>query len=176
MPGPLDGLIALDFSSGMAGGLTGAVLADFGAEVTKVEPPNIFGIDWKRPVAFYYLTLACSLAGYFVCAGFNSAGIANSGGAGKLVAQWIVDGEAPLDLWDVDIRRFAGIGSGQCDAAIVGVIGLLRIDDDTQLPALGDFRQGGNQLGRDHALAVVGQQHGIKPRRLDFEKPDQRPG
>ena len=45
--------------------------------------------------------------GYFVCAGFNSAGIANAGGAGKLVAQWIVDGEAPLDLWDVDIRRFA---------------------------------------------------------------------
>jgi 4-methylaminobutanoate oxidase (formaldehyde-forming) len=42
-----------------------------------------------------------------VCAGFNSAGIANSGGAGKLVAEWIVNGEAPLDLWDVDIRRFA---------------------------------------------------------------------
>ena len=44
---------------------------------------------------------------YFVCAGFNSAGIANSGGAGRLVAEWIVGGEAPLDLWDVDIRRFA---------------------------------------------------------------------
>jgi len=55
----------------------------------------------------FILGEAPSLAGYFVCAGFNSAGIANSGGAGKLVAQWIVDGEAPLDLWDVDIRRFA---------------------------------------------------------------------
>ncbi len=44
---------------------------------------------------------------YFVCAGFNSAGIANSGGAGRLVAEWIVGGEAPLDLWDVDVRRFA---------------------------------------------------------------------
>jgi glycine cleavage system aminomethyltransferase T/glycine/D-amino acid oxidase-like deaminating enzyme len=44
---------------------------------------------------------------YFVCAGFNSAGIANSGGAGRLVAEWIVGGEAPIDLWDVDIRRFA---------------------------------------------------------------------
>ncbi|HEX6137265.1 MAG TPA: glycine cleavage T C-terminal barrel domain-containing protein, partial [Casimicrobiaceae bacterium] len=41
------------------------------------------------------------------CAGFNSAGIANAGGAGRLVAQWIVDGNPPLDLWDVDIRRFA---------------------------------------------------------------------
>ena len=47
------------------------------------------------------------VAGYFICAGFNSAGIANAGGAGRLVAEWIVSGEAPLDLWDVDIRRFA---------------------------------------------------------------------
>ena len=30
----------------------------------------------------------------FVCAGFNSAGIANAGGAGKLVAEWIVNGDA----------------------------------------------------------------------------------
>ncbi len=44
---------------------------------------------------------------YFVCAGFNSAGIANAGGAGRLIAEWIIGGEAPIDLWDVDIRRFA---------------------------------------------------------------------
>ena len=55
----------------------------------------------------FILGEAPELAGYFVCAGFNSAGIANSGGAGKLVAEWIVNGDAPLDLWDVDIRRFA---------------------------------------------------------------------
>ncbi len=55
----------------------------------------------------FILGEAPELAGFFVCAGFNSAGIANAGGAGKLVAQWIVDGEAPLDLWDVDLRRFA---------------------------------------------------------------------
>jgi 4-methylaminobutanoate oxidase (formaldehyde-forming) len=55
----------------------------------------------------FILGEAPELAGFFVCAGFNSAGIANAGGAGKLVAQWIVDGDAPLDLWDVDLRRFA---------------------------------------------------------------------
>ena len=44
---------------------------------------------------------------YYVCAGFNSAGIANAGGAGALIAEWIVGGAAPVDLWDVDIRRFA---------------------------------------------------------------------
>jgi len=49
---------------------------------------------------------APGLRHYFVCAGFNSAGIANSGGAGRLIAQWIASGEAPGDLWDVDVRRF----------------------------------------------------------------------
>ncbi|MBV2186357.1 MAG: FAD-dependent oxidoreductase, partial [Rhizobium sp.] len=31
------------------------------------------------------------------------------GGAGWVLAQWVIDGEAPLDLWVVDIRRFAGM-------------------------------------------------------------------
>ena len=46
------------------------------------------------------------VAGFFVAAGFNSAGIANAGGAGRLTAEWIVGGEPSADLWDVDIRRF----------------------------------------------------------------------
>jgi len=44
---------------------------------------------------------------YFVCAGFNSSGIANSAGAGRLMAEWIMGGEASVDLSDVDIRRFS---------------------------------------------------------------------
>jgi crotonobetainyl-CoA:carnitine CoA-transferase CaiB-like acyl-CoA transferase len=40
MVGPCSGLVVLDFSWGMAGGLATAVLADFGAEVVKIEPPN----------------------------------------------------------------------------------------------------------------------------------------
>src|SRR5438874_2418111 len=40
MAGPCDGLVVLDFSWGMAGGLATAILADFGSEVIKVEPPS----------------------------------------------------------------------------------------------------------------------------------------
>ena len=40
MPGPCDGIVVLDFSWGMAGWLATAVLADFGSEVIKVEPPS----------------------------------------------------------------------------------------------------------------------------------------
>jgi 4-methylaminobutanoate oxidase (formaldehyde-forming) len=43
----------------------------------------------------------------FVGAGFNSMGIASAGGAGQALAEWIVEGEPTLDLWPVDIRRFA---------------------------------------------------------------------
>ena len=64
--------------------------------------PESFTLDGN-----FILGEAPELAGFFVCAGFNSAGIANAGGAGKLVAEWIVQGDAPLDLWDVDARRFA---------------------------------------------------------------------
>src|SRR5580704_5237759 len=40
MAGPCNGLVVLDFSWGMAGGLATAVLADFGADVIKIEPPS----------------------------------------------------------------------------------------------------------------------------------------
>ena len=42
---------------------------------------------------------------FFVGAGFNSIGIQSAGGAGRVLADWIVDGRAPMDLWDVDVRR-----------------------------------------------------------------------
>jgi glycine cleavage system aminomethyltransferase T/glycine/D-amino acid oxidase-like deaminating enzyme len=48
------------------------------------------------------------VAGFFVCAGFCAHGLAGAGGIGKVVAEWIVDGEPSLDLWHMDIRRFGG--------------------------------------------------------------------
>lgn len=41
----------------------------------------------------------------FVACGFNSIGIQSSGGAGKVLAEWIRDRRAPLDLVDIDVRR-----------------------------------------------------------------------
>ena len=64
------------------------------------------GPESFTPDGNFILGEAPELRNFFVAAGFNSAGIANSGGAGRLMAEWIVGGEAPSDLWDVDIRRF----------------------------------------------------------------------
>jgi len=46
------------------------------------------------------------VGGFFVCAGFCAHGLAGAGGIGKVVAEWIVEGEPSLDLWHMDIRRF----------------------------------------------------------------------
>lgn len=53
----------------------------------------------------YYIGEAPELRDLFVATGFNSVGIAASGGVGKVVAQWVVDRRPPMDLADVDIRR-----------------------------------------------------------------------
>ena len=45
------------------------------------------------------------LDGFFVAAGFNSLGILTGGGAGSIIANWIVDGAPPIDVTDVDIAR-----------------------------------------------------------------------
>ena len=53
----------------------------------------------------YLLGPAPELGNFWVAAGFNSIGIQSAGGVGKVLADWIVDGHPPMDLWDVDIRR-----------------------------------------------------------------------
>ena len=65
------------------------------------------GPESFTPDLNYILGEAPQLEGFFVGAGFNSMGIASSGGAGMALAEWIIAGEPTLDLWPVDIRRFA---------------------------------------------------------------------
>lgn len=63
------------------------------------------GPESFTPDDSYYLGEAPEVRGYWVAAGYNSIGIASSGGAGFALSQWMNDGEPPFDLWDVDIRR-----------------------------------------------------------------------
>ena len=44
--------------------------------------------------------------GFWVAAGFCAHGLAGAGGIGKVMAEWIVEGEPEYDLWHMDIRRF----------------------------------------------------------------------
>jgi 4-methylaminobutanoate oxidase (formaldehyde-forming) len=48
---------------------------------------------------------APGLKNYYVSAGFNSLGILFGGGAGRVMAQWIVDGYPPVDVSDINLDR-----------------------------------------------------------------------
>ena len=69
----------------------------------------INGPESFTPDGNFILGRAPERDNFFVGAGFNAFGIASGGGAGWVLAQWVEAGEAPLDLWVVDIRRFAGM-------------------------------------------------------------------
>src|SRR3954469_21271437 len=75
------------------------VLGDVGIQLF-FNGPESFTPDDR-----YYLGETPEAKGLWVAAGFNSIGIQSAGGAGKVLADWIVDGYPPMDLWDVDVRR-----------------------------------------------------------------------
>jgi len=64
------------------------------------------GPESFTPDGNFILGEAPEQPGFYVGAGFNAFGIAAGGGAGMALAEWIVAGEPPFDLWPVDIRRF----------------------------------------------------------------------
>ncbi len=65
------------------------------------------GPESFTPDNYFILGEAPEVRRYYVGAGFCSGGIAAAGGAGKALAEWIVEDRAPMDLWSADIRRFA---------------------------------------------------------------------
>lgn len=67
----------------------------------------INGPESFTPDGNFILGSAPECANMYVGAGFNAFGIASGGGAGWVLADWAMTGEAPLDLWAVDIRRFS---------------------------------------------------------------------
>jgi glycine cleavage system aminomethyltransferase T/glycine/D-amino acid oxidase-like deaminating enzyme len=89
-------------------------------ESALIRVPQLDQADVKKfyngPESFtpdnnFILGEAPELKNFFVGAGFNSMGIASAGGAGKALAEWIVNGSPTMDLWPVDIRRFAGFNN-----------------------------------------------------------------
>ena len=65
------------------------------------------GPESFTPDGNYILGEAPECKNFYVAAGMNSSGIASAGGCGLALAEWINKGEPTMDLWPVDIRRFA---------------------------------------------------------------------
>ncbi len=69
----------------------------------------INGPESFTPDGNFILGPAPECANMYVGSGFNAFGIASGGGAGWVLAQWVIDDEPPMDLWVVDIRRFSDL-------------------------------------------------------------------
>jgi 4-methylaminobutanoate oxidase (formaldehyde-forming) len=69
----------------------------------------INGPESFTPDGNFILGEAPELRHFYVGAGFNAFGIASAGGAGRALAEWVLAGEPPMDLWAVDIRRFGPV-------------------------------------------------------------------
>ena len=86
--------------------MTNALLRIPALEVTGIKK-FYNGPESFTPDNQFILGEAPEVANFFVGAGFNSVGIATAGGAGRALAEWIVNGAPTSDLTGVDIRRFA---------------------------------------------------------------------
>ena len=105
---------------GIPPGFSSELFAD---ELDRLEPyiaaaiarvPALGGVGVKRivngPIPYApdgnpYIGPAAGLRNFFHCNSF-SFGICQAGGAGKTIAEMIVDGEAEWDLWAFDARRY----------------------------------------------------------------------
>jgi len=66
----------------------------------------INGPDAFTPDGHYALGPVPGLKGFLVAAGGSINGIAGAGGVGKLICEWILEGEPSIDTHEMNIRRF----------------------------------------------------------------------
>ena len=64
------------------------------------------GPESFTPDTNYLLGETLEVKNLFMCGGFNSIGIVSSGGAGKVTAEWMINGEMQEDIFSLDISRF----------------------------------------------------------------------
>jgi len=64
------------------------------------------GPESFTPDTQYLLGETSEVNNLFTCCGFNSIGIASAGGAGRVTAEWMINGHISEDLFSLDIKRF----------------------------------------------------------------------
>ncbi|TXL70067.1 branched-chain amino acid ABC transporter permease [Vineibacter terrae] len=85
--------------------------------LSHVRPPVVLGVDWRTPVAFYYLALACAVAGYYFVWRLRRT-------AFGLALQGIRDNPRRMSALGYDVIRHR-IAAHAMAGAIAGVGGVL---------------------------------------------------
>jgi len=108
------------------------------AEVIRlVNGPEAFTPDGE------FILGPTDVRGFWVAAGFCAHGLAGAGGMGKLVAEWIVEGQPGLDVWEMDSRRF-GAAYADRDYTLARTVEVYSTYYDVKYP--GHERQAGRPL------------------------------
>lgn len=74
---------------------------------------QVNGLESFTPDGEFLLGPAPEARGLWFACGFCAHGVSGAGGVGKVMAEWIAEGEPSLDLWHMDIRRIGGHGRGR---------------------------------------------------------------
>src|SRR4029453_5434396 len=112
---------------------------------------------------------APDVRGLFVAAGFCAHGIAGAGGVGRVMAEWVLEGEPTFDTWRMDIRRF-GPQYRSRRYAVERTVEVYATYYDIHYP--NEERQAGRPLRRSPAyaaLAALGCEFGEKS---SWERPN----
>ncbi len=82
-----------------------------------VRPPALFGVDWRQPIPYYYLALACALAGYFLVKYLLRAPFG-------LVLQGVRDNPRRMDAlgYNVIAHRVAAYAAAGVLASVGGIL------------------------------------------------------
>ncbi|HEY6539431.1 MAG TPA: FAD-dependent oxidoreductase [Ktedonobacteraceae bacterium] len=67
---------------------------------------RVNGLESFTPDGEFILGESPEVKGFWAACGFCAHGVSGAGGVGKMMAEWIIDGEPGLDLWEMDMRRF----------------------------------------------------------------------
>ena len=129
----------------------------------------INGPESFTPDGNFIIGPAPGLEGYYVGAGFNAFGIASGGGAGKVLAEWIVGGAAPFDVWPVDIRRF---GAPHTDIDWVRARTLELYGKHYSIAWPGEEHESGRPLRRSPLYEQLRAQGAVFGEKLGWERPN----
>ncbi|MCH8168245.1 MAG: FAD-dependent oxidoreductase [Proteobacteria bacterium] len=111
---------------------------------------------------------APGLENFFVACAFTS-GIAASGGAGKAMANWILEGDPGLDLWAFDVRRFGPLHANPRYLHARAVESYSRYYDIHWPGEEGQAARGARRSALYQTLAAKGAVHGSK---FGWERPN----
>ena len=110
-----------------------------------------------------------SVAGFFVAAGFCAHGIAGAGGVGRVMAEWMLEGEPGFDTWKMDIRRF-GPQYRSRDHAVARTIEVYATYYDIHYP--NEERQAGRPLRRSPAYPALSALGAVFGEKSGWERPN----